>query len=244
MKEAEEYGGLVLVSDSPHLNRLVAQMRHSILQKDTHLFKMNAFELGRYLAYETERRERFAAEEVEVKSVLGTAHHSIRREEPFILKILRAADYMVKGAEEIFRYAPQGFVDAKRREGTYDKEKGTVEISLNYESMPLNTPERAKLIEGKIVLAPDIMLASGSSLVEVCRVLSQKYGQPRKVVVNSVIAARPGIEHVLKEIADCRIYTAAIDDELNDDAYIVPGLGDAGDLCFNGKGQDPLFRSR
>ncbi len=234
MKEVEGYEGLVLVSDSPHISRLVAEMRDAKIQQDGHRFRHNAYEIGRFLAYETEKREDFKRTNLEVKTTMGTAKHTLRSEDPIILNILRAANPLVAGAEEVFRESPVAFLDAKRKEGTYHPAECRIDIELQYASIPVAS------FEGRVLLIPDIMLASGSSLVEAYQFLTKKHGRPRQVAVNSVIAARPGIEQVIKKIPHCRIYAAAIDDELNENAYIVPGLGDAGDLCYNESGKSFL----
>lgn len=229
MEIREGYGGDVFTaSDSFHIGLLVAQMRDVGMQKDAHLFGKNATEIGKFLAYEIDKSDSFNGWKRTVRTVLGEAEYSERSQEPLVLNVLRAANPLVSGTLEVFRQSPVAFLDAKRKEGSYNPETGEIEVDINYESIPVNT------LEGRALLVPDIMLATGSSLVAVYQNLAQRFGQPSEVIVSSVIAAEEGVKRVLHDIADARVYTAAIDPDLNDMGYIVPGLGDAGDLCYNG----------
>ena len=113
-------------------------------------------------------------------------------------------------------------------EGSYDEGSGEMEVQAAYDRTPVDS------LEGKTLIAPDIMLATGSSLVKSCKGLFGRLGKPGRVIVSSVISAPQGVERVLGEIENSKVYTASIDSGLNDQAYIVPGLGDAGDLSYNG----------
>lgn len=214
--------------DSPFLSRLLAEMRDKDLQKDSHRFRNNAREIGYLLAYEIEKQEQFAQERIAIETVNGLAEHQIRAEEPLVVNILRAADPLVQGTLEIFRNSPVAFLDMKRKEGTYDAAGKRIEVKLQYASIPVES------LEGKILLVPDIMLATGSSQVGSFEYLSAKYGKPAKTIISAIISTQQGIDNVLEKIPHSKVYTAAIDPTLDERAYIIPGLGDAGDLCYNG----------
>ena len=136
---------------------------------------------------------------------------------------------MVEGVLDIYRGSPVIFADTKREEGHIERD-GTMRVKIHYLAA-----SGLSSLSGRFVVAPDIMLATGSSLCILMHQLTKTYGSPRAVDIYSVIATKPGIERVLEKIPNTRVFTAAIDPELNPVGYIVPGLGDAGDKCFNGK---------
>ncbi|MBI2572259.1 uracil phosphoribosyltransferase [Candidatus Woesearchaeota archaeon] len=226
-----------LAVTSPHIRRLVSHMRHFLFQGDAHYFRVNAREVGTFLAYEAEKviGDRLGLKHYEIPTVNGVAEVDLRIEEPLLLNILRAANPLVEGTQNVFRQAPVGFMDIKRDHGAgaYDAVAGSVRVKITYDQIPENG------LDGKILVAPDIMLASASSFTEGYKMLTGKYGTPRLTVVTSVISAKPGIERVLTQIPESIVVTASIDPRLDARAFIDPGLGDAGDLCYNG-GSDLL----
>ncbi|MFH1682266.1 MAG: uracil phosphoribosyltransferase [Candidatus Woesearchaeota archaeon] len=220
--------------ESPLLSRLIAEMRDKKLQRDSHRFRSNSREIGYLLAYEIEKNERFDQERAIIETVNGAAEHYFRTEEPLIVNILRAADPLVQGTLEVFRNSPVAFLDMKRKEGTYDLAGKKIEVVLQYASVPLDN------LEGKTLLVPDIMLATGSSQIGSYEYLAKRYGKPARTIISSIISTQQGIENVLEMIPNSKVYVAAIDSTLDERAYIVPGLGDAGDLCYNGG--NPLLK--
>ena len=227
MRKIEGYDSRLLVSDSPRMSLAVAEMRDKEIQKDAYRFRGNAKTVGQFLAYEQEKRTTYATQKISITTPLGVAHHNLRTENPLILNILRAADSMVQGTQEIYRQSPVGFLDAKRVEGLMNSD-GTIDVRINYQKLPDSR------FEGKRILIPDIMLATGSSLVKILEQLKKTNGVPEGIDILSVIGAKQGVEHVLEKIPGSRVYLAAMDNTLTEIAYIFPGLGDAGDLCFNG----------
>lgn len=224
MEEIEGYEGRLLVSDSPHVSELVSKMRDIATQGDAHRFRTNATEVGFLLAYEANKSNETRSKSI--RTPLGIAEHELDSQLTLLLNILRGANPMVEGAQRIYRQAPVGFVDAKR----YGKPNsdGTMPIKINYQNIPLDS------FEGVDLVIPDIMLATGSSLVDTVNQLQNQYGGSAKIHVLSCIGAKDGADYVLDKLPNSRVFLAAMDPILDHRRYIVPGLGDAGDLCYNG----------
>jgi uracil phosphoribosyltransferase len=228
MEKLEKYDGRAFVMDSLHVSRLLAEMRHQTLQRDAYRFRENATEIGHLLAYEVEMNEPWKTHKSIVETSLGLANHELRDEEPILFNVLRAGNPLVRGFKQVFRQAPVIFQGAERMEGSYDENNGEMEVRSDYTRVPIES------LAGKTLIIPDIMLATGSSLEKSCKAVFQKYGHPKQIVAAAVIAAPIGVERVLEHFPGSRVYVAALDERLNDQAYIVPGLGDAGDLAYNG----------
>jgi len=230
------YDHRVYLNDSPRVSLAVAEMRHKEIQKDCSRFRRNVEQVGMFLAYELERnyQQHFGLREVEIPTVNGKARHYLRGTKPLLVNILRAGNPMVEGSAVVFPNSAEAFVDVKRKEGTYHD--GVMDTIVNY----MKLPDHIKSLSNLTLVIPDIMLATGSSLLDGLAALTDKYhSQPQQIFVNAVIAAKPGVERILKELPNCILHVAAIDPELDSRGYIVPGLGDAGDLCYNG-GKSPL----
>ena len=155
---------------------------------------------------------------------LGTAKMNLLKEQPLLATILRAGLPLLQGMLNYFDQADNGFVSAYRK---YDKEEDFV-IKLDYVSAPG--------VKDRVLIVSDPMLATGGSLIASINGLIEK-GNPRIIHVVSVLASHEGIENLKKNFSrkNLVIWTGAIDDELTAKAYIVPGLGDAGDLAFGCK---------
>ncbi|MBI4813656.1 MAG: uracil phosphoribosyltransferase, partial [Methanobacterium sp.] len=134
-----------------------------------------------------------------------------------VVSVLRAAIPLVEGIMRVFRNAQYGVVGASR------EDEPPFSVEIGYFKLPS--------VNEKIVLIADPMLATGNTMNAILNRIQEK-GSPRRLVLFNVIASRQGIELVEKEHPDVEIYTCAIDEELNPDGYIVPGLGDAGDKAF------------
>jgi len=154
----------------------------------------------------------------EVKTVLGIAVHQLIHEQPVLVTVLRAGLPLYQGLQEIFPKAESGFIGAMRDEET-------LEAEVSYVALPE--------LKGKKVILADTMLATGGSMVETMKYLEKE--KPSEIIVAAAIAAEQGIENVLKYNSKTKIYAAAVDPELNEKGYIVPGLGDAGDRCYGVK---------
>ena len=200
----------------------VAELRDVELQKDRMRFRKNLERIGEVIAYEISKRMQF--EEKEIETPLGTAVSKLMAEQPVLATILRAGLPLHQGMLNFFDKADNAFISAYRKH----HKDGTFDISLDYVSCPD--------LEERIVIISDPMLATGSSLVKTIQYLKDE-GNPREIHVVCAIACTVGIEYVKREEPSVIIWCGGIDDELTAKGYIVPGLGDAGDLAFGPKMQ-------
>lgn len=202
-------------------SHFIREIREVGVQNDPMRFRKNLERIGEVMAYEISRTLLY--EPVRVTTPLGEAEVHVLREQPVICAILRAALPMHQGFLNFFDRAESGFAAAYRRH----HKGGDFEIEVDYTSSPS--------LEGKILILVDPMLATGSSIEMVYKRLLRK-GVPAAVHVASAIATDSGIQHVRSHLPEnTTIWAGAIDHELTAQAYIVPGLGDAGDLCFGRK---------
>lgn len=204
-------------------NKFVAELRSTEIQGDRMRFRRNMERIGEILAYEVSKT--FEYEEVEVETPLGTAVSNIPEERIVIGTILRAGLPLHQGVLNVFDEADNAFVSAYRRH----HKDGSFEIKLEYVSCPD--------INDAILILADPMIATGASMVTTIRELLQ-YGKPKAIHVVAAIAAAPGIDHVRRYFPKAKLWLGALDDELTAKSYIVPGLGDAGDLAYGEKLQD------
>jgi uracil phosphoribosyltransferase len=186
-------------------------------------FRRNIERIGEVAAYELSKTLRFKS--VDVTTPLGIASTSLLEEQPVLGTILRAGLPLHQGMLNYFDKADNAFISAYRKHHP----DGSFEISLEY----LSCPD----LNNRILILCDPMLATGASIVETIQAIQKTY-TPAQIHIVVTIASQKGIEHVEKELgADIPIWCAAIDPILNDKSYIVPGLGDAGDLAFGSKMQ-------
>ena len=205
------------------LNHWVAELRDVHVQNDRMRFRRNIERIGEVAAYELSKTLQFKP--VEVTTPLGIAPTQLLKEQPVLATILRAGLPLHQGMLNYFDKADNAFISAYRKHHP----DGSFEISLEYLSCP-------NLNDRDLILC-DPMLATGASLVETIQAIQKTY-TPAQIHIVVTIASQKGIEHVEKELgADTPIWCAAIDPILNDKSYIVPGLGDAGDLAFGTKMQ-------
>jgi uracil phosphoribosyltransferase len=196
----------------------MSEIRDRSIQKDPIRFRTNLERIAEILGYEVSKRMSY--QEVPVQTPLGESTEYIMTDDPVLITILRAGLAMHNGLLRTFDRCDSAFVSAYR-EHTSPEE---FNIHVEYLAAP-NLDQRVWVIS-------DPMLASGSSMVNVYKALL-KFGKPKKVYVVVSIATPQAIELVQKELPeDTEIWTAAIDDELTAESYIVPGLGDAGDLAY------------
>jgi len=205
------------------LNKFIAEMRDMNIQTDSMRFRRNLERVGEIFAYEISKTLSYSGKDVETP--LGIARCSTPDDDIVIGTILRAGLPLHNGILNLFDNAQNAFVAAYRK---YDKE-GNFEIRTEYASTPS--------LEGKILILADTMLATGSSLQIVFERLCADFGKPRHTHFVCPISSQYAVEHIKKHFRGepVTLWVAAIDEELTSHSYIVPGLGDAGDLAFGSK---------
>lgn len=209
-----------LSKQSSVLNQFVAEIRDITVHNDPLRFRRNIERIGEIMAYEISKSLQY--ETREVQTPLATAFCDYVKDEIILATVLRAGIPFHQGFLQIFDRAGSAFVSAYRK---YKENHTSFDIHVEYLSSPS--------LEGKTLILVDPMLATGSSLEMAYRALLRK-GEPAKVLIASIISSKTGINAVKKTFPDNKttVWTAAIDPELDEHAYIVPGLGDAGDLAY------------
>ena len=206
-------------------NQFLYQLRDKDLQVDHMRFRRNMERLGEIFAYEISKELEY--EEKEVITPLGVANMKLLKEQPLLATILRAGLPLNQGLLNFFDDADNAFISAYRK---YDKEEDFI-IKLDYLSSPL--------IKNRVLIISDPMLATGGSLIAAIKGMFEK-GKPKHLHIVCVLASHEGIDALKRTFAKTKmtLWVGAIDDELTAKAYIVPGLGDAGDLAFGTKNDD------
>jgi uracil phosphoribosyltransferase len=204
------------------ISNWVRELRDVEIQDDRMRFRRNLEKIGEVAAYEISKV--IPWEEKEVTTPLGTSVCKVLKQQPVIATILRAGLPMHNGLLNYFDRADNAFISAYRKH-TSD---GSYEISLEYFSCPD--------MENRVVIISDAMLATGSSLVKTIKFIREE-GNPSEIHIVCAIACSVGIEYVLRAEPKATVWCGDIDDELTAKGYIVPGLGDAGDLAFGVKVQ-------
>ena len=201
----------------------IAEIRDTEIQKDRMRFRRNLERIGEVTAYEISKK--LPTTRTQVQTPLGTADCHVLTEQPVLATILRAGLPLHQGLLNYFDKADAAFISAYRK---HNKNDGTFEISLEY----LSSPE----LDDRILILSDPMLATGASLVKAVQYLRAE-GEPSQIHIVTAIACTVGIELVRREVPTATLWCAAVDEELTAKGYIVPGLGDAGDLAFGLKTQ-------
>lgn len=202
------------------LRHFVAEIRDKNIQQDRMRFRRNLERIGEVCGYELSKLLLYTS--TSVKTPLGEADELLLSEQPVLATILRAGLPLHQGLLNYFDGADNAFISAYR----YHHKDHTFEVKVEYASCPP--------LEGRILILSDPMLATGTSLVLSFKELL-KFGNPSEVYVVTAIASEQGVNYVRKHMPQAKIFAAAIDKELTAKAYIVPGLGDAGDLAFGEK---------
>lgn len=200
----------------------VAELRDTEIQTDRMRFRRNLERIGEVAAYEISKL--LPWEEKEITTPLGSSPSKVLKAQPVLATILRAGLPLHQGLLNYFDRADNAFISAYRKH----HRDGSFEISLDYVSCPS--------LENRVVIIADPMLATGSSLVKTVQYLRDE-GQPVEMHIVCAIACTVGIEYVHRNEPNVKIWCGAIDDELTAKGYIVPGLGDAGDLAYGTKVQ-------
>ncbi len=208
--------------DNSILNQFIAELRDANIQNDPMRFRRNLERIGEIFAYEISKTLNYS--EKQIKTPLGNSKMLLPDNKIVLASIMRAGLPMHQGLLNYFDGAENAFISAFRK---YHKD-GTFDIQFGYLSSPL--------IDDKIMILSDPMLASGASMVLAYKSLLSK-GTPEHTHIASIIASKEGVEYLRKNLPKERItlWVGAVDDELTAKAYIVPGLGDAGDLAYGAK---------
>ncbi len=207
------------------LNQFMVEIRDETIQQDPMRFRRNLERVGEVLAYEISKTLNYKP--IEVRTPLATANANVSKDPIVLATILRAGLPIHQGFLNFFDQAENAFISAYRE---YEKD-GTFHINFEHISSPS--------VQGKVVIICDPMIATGASIFLAYKALIEK-GTPMHVHIAALIASKEGIEYLRKNLPmkKTTIWVTAIDDELTSKAYIVPGLGDAGDLAYGSKTSD------
>lgn len=211
----------ILSDQNSIVSEYLHELRDVALQKDRRHFVQNLETLGMIAGYELSKLLQY--KDAETKTPLGSASTPLLADKMVISTVLRAGLPVHRGLSQLFPAAEPAFIAAGRK----PENGGEVEIDLSYVAGPS--------LQDKVLIIADTMLATGKSIVTAYEAMTRKLGQPKQVFVVVVLASKPGVEHVSKHIPNSEIITCALDPELNDRYFIVPGLGDAGDLLYGEK---------
>jgi uracil phosphoribosyltransferase len=214
-----------LASSASITNDYLLQMRDEVIQLNPVIFRMNLKRFGQIIAYEISKKLRYTT--MQTVTQLGVAECHKLSDRTVLGTILRAGIPMHEGMLSMFDQAENAFVSAYRKH----HKDGTFEVSLEYISCPD--------LDGKVLILCDPMLATGSSIVKALDALIAEYGKPNEIHIAAVVASTAGLEYLNIEYPDATIWIGAEDEELTAKSYIVPGLGDAGDLAYGQKYSDP-----
>ncbi|MCQ6959856.1 uracil phosphoribosyltransferase [Mucilaginibacter aquariorum] len=201
-------------------NQFLAELRDVNAQQDKFRFRKNQERLGEILAYEISKTLKY--DMTDVQTPLGIANVNLPADQPVIATILRAGLPFHQGFINFFDRSASTFATACRNV----KKSGAFTIQVDH----ISTPN----LEGKTLIMCDTMLATGQSVVCVCKEIMAQYNL-KALHIAAVISSTEGIAHVRANLPKAQIWTCAVDDEMTSKAYIVPGLGDAGDLAFGEK---------
>jgi uracil phosphoribosyltransferase len=212
----------ILGNNHSILDQYLSEIRDEVIQKDPLRFRENMYRIGEIFAYEISKTLKF--EVTEVTTPLGIARVPMLKNQPVLATILRAGLSMHNGLLKIFDKGENCFISAYRK---YTDE-GEFEIEFEYMASPS--------VDNKVVILSDPMLASGKSMEIGYRALFSK-GTPSHIHLVAIISSPEGVDYILKNIQseNVTLWLGAIDDGLTSHSYIVPGLGDAGDLAYGEK---------
>lgn len=211
-----------LSDENSILNHFLGQIRNVNIQHDSMRFRRNVERVGEVMAYELSKDLHYS--DVEIQTPLGIKKTTEISDKLVLCSILRAGLPLHLGFLNYFDSAENGFVSAYRHHPNND---AFFDILVEYQAVPN--------IENKTLLLIDPMLATGQSIVAVYEKLMQK-GLPKEIHIAVIIAAPEGIAYLKNHLPDhCHLWVATLDEKLNDKNYIIPGLGDAGDLAYGNK---------
>ncbi len=206
--------------NNSYINQIVYELRHVDIQKDRAKFRNNLEKFGILAGYELSRGLHYSAEEVQ--TTLGSTIIETLDDSVVIISILRAGIPLQYGLLKLLDTAETGFIAAYRKEHP----GGGFDIKMDY----ITCPD----LSNKVVIFTDPMLATGSSLNTAMKMI-ENYGEPKELHLVSVIASEFAVEQIKRLHPSIKMWVGAIDEELTAKSYIVPGLGDAGDLAYGEK---------
>lgn len=213
----------ILDKQNTILNRFIAELRDVEIQKDSMRFRRNLERIAEIMSYEISKTLSYSSRMVETP--LGEAEVMLFDDEVVLATILRAGLPFHRGFLNYFDNSQNAFVSAYRKH----HKDGSFDVKVEYIS--------SGDLTGKTLLLVDPMLATGSSFVLAYKALVEKGGKPKHVHIAAAIGSDEGVEYVKKNLSPSRttIWCGSVDEELTVQSYIVPGLGDAGDLAFGDK---------
>ena len=213
----------ILGKENTILNKFIAQVRDSKIQTDSMRFRRNVERIGEIMGYEISKTLNYKSQLVETP--LGEVQMELISDKVVVATVLRAGLPLQQGMLNYFDDAECAFVSAYRK----NKKDGTFKINVEYVS--------CGSLEGKILIIADPMLATGQSLRMTYEALVAHGGEPLHTHIASVIASEQGVEYAQQHLPTKKttLWLGAVDAELTSRAYIVPGIGDAGDLCYGKK---------
>ena len=203
-------------------NNFIREIRDVNIQNDSMRFRRNIERMGEIFAYEISKKMDYEAQEI--TTPLGVSIESLMTERPVLATILRAGLPLHQGLLNYFDCSNNTFISAYRKH----KKGGEFEIKIEYMSSPD--------LEGKTIILCDPMIASGASMIMAMEAILSK-GKPKHIHIVGVIASSEGVDYVKQNIPmqNCTLWLGAEDSEMTSQSYIVPGLGDSGDLSFGEK---------
>jgi uracil phosphoribosyltransferase len=211
----------ILTENASIANHFIAELRDQQVQKDSMRFRRNMERVGELLAYEMSKV--LSYKQVQITTPLGSKETLLLQQQPILATILRAGLPLFQGFINYFDKANSAFIGAYRGKHKQDE---SFEIELHYAVAPD--------LNDRTLILIDPMLATGKSAVKAYKSLLQ-YGLPAQIHLVAAIASREGVAYIQQQLPQCQLWLGTIDDTLNHKAYIVPGLGDAGDLAFGSK---------
>jgi uracil phosphoribosyltransferase len=211
----------ILSQKNTIVNRFISEIRDSVIQSDRMRFRRNLERIGEVCAYEISQT--MAYESRETVTPLGIANCMVPAEEPVLATILRAGLPLHQGLLNYFDQADNAFISAFRKH----HKDGSFDVHLQYVSAPK--------LDNRLVILSDPMLATGKSMVLTYKAMLE-HGTPSHTHIVTALASIQGVDYVKKNLPKgITLWIGAVDEELTAQSYIVPGLGDAGDLAFGGK---------
>jgi uracil phosphoribosyltransferase len=211
----------VLSSQTSVVSDFLRELRDTKLQLNQRQFERNLERIGIIAGYEASKRLAYTS--VMTTTPLADAETEVLDDKIVLATILRAGLPLQRGVQTVFDSAELAFIAAGRKPET----PAGVEIDLSYVAGPR--------LDDKVLIIADTMLATGKSLVDTYRALTTDYGSPVRTIIICVIASQPGVTYVSASIPNVEIIAGAVDPKLDDNFFIVPGLGDAGDLTYGPK---------
>lgn len=201
------------------LHQFIAEIRDKEIQKDAMRFRKNIERIGEILGYELSKTLGYQTKKVETP--LGTKMVSIPKTKLVLCSVLRAGLPLHQGLLNYYDQAENAFISAYRH---HRGDEDAFEVIVNYLASPS--------IKNKTLILTDPMLATGKTLENVLSAFKE-HGTPKQIHIVSVIGSKEGVSHIEKTFPEnTHLWIAAIDDKLNNKGYIIPGIGDAGDLSF------------